>query len=66
MYLTNARMIKFEKRDRPVEGSYLLRFFGFALSFGLCGVGGVPSILRSTSSSLGIGSRFRSVTMVGV
>ena len=55
---------KFEKRDGPAEGSYLLRFLRFALAFGLCGVGGVPSILRSTSSSLGIGSRFRSVVMV--
>jgi len=36
-----------EKRD------YLARFFGFACALGLCGVGGVESILRSTSSSLG-------------
>ena len=59
-------MIKSNSVTGRYEGSYLLRFLGFALAFGLCGVGGVPSILRSTSSSLGIGSRFRSVTMVGV
>jgi hypothetical protein len=55
-------------RDRPMKGSYLLRFFGFACALGLCGVGGVDSILRSTSSSLGAGcSRFGfSARMVGV
>jgi len=49
---------------------YLVRFFGFARTvfLGVNGAGGVPSILRSTSSVLGVaGSRFLgSVFMVGV
>jgi hypothetical protein len=48
------------QRDRPVnEGSYLLRFFGFACIFGLCGEGGDVSMRRNTSSSVGAGGSLR-------
>ncbi len=40
---------------RSVE-SYFLRFF-FGFDFFKCGAGGVASIRRSTSSSLGCGAR---------
>lgn len=54
--------------DRPVlEGSYLLRFLVFFLSLVLWGCGGIASIRRSTSSALGVRSRFCvSLVMVGV
>ena len=54
-------MIKSKRVTGRSEGSYLLRFLGFALAFGLCGAGGVWSILRSTSFSLGVGSVFAGV-----
>lgn len=44
-------------RDRPKPGArrYLARFFGFFCGVPLaCGFGGVLSILRSTSSGLGL------------
>jgi hypothetical protein len=43
--------------DRPGSGArrYLARFFGFFFGAALpCGFGGVLSILRSTSSGLGL------------
>jgi hypothetical protein len=52
-------------RDRPVNTKKPAYFAGFFDSFfGLCGDGGVLSILRSTSSGRGIGLGF--CAMAGV
>ena len=66
IYLTNAANKPQYKQQAGIEGSYLLRFFGFACTFGLCGVGGVASILRSTSASLGCLGSLRLSMMEGL
>jgi hypothetical protein len=58
IYLTNPCMETQYSSDRPVntkKAAYLPGFFGAFLCAGLCGAGGVLSILRSTSSGRGIG-----------
>ena len=53
--------------DRPVlEGSYLLRFLGFARAFVLCGVGFVANMRRTVSSNEGASGSGFFGCMVGV
>ncbi len=45
-----------QSRDRPEsKRSYFARFFGFACALDLRGFGGVASMRRTTSSSVGCG-----------
>jgi hypothetical protein len=67
IYMTNqAPCDNLGQRDRPApkKPAYFAGFFGVFFAAGLCGAGGVLSILRSTSSGRGIGGGF--CAMAGV